>query len=574
MTAEAEAIRAADAGRSAPPARRGRVLPLLLVLGWLLGVAWRVWLARHAGMPFAHTDEDGYLHTARALAGGPGGFSSENETLRRIGYPLLIAPVFLPDRDFADTYLIVRIVNAAVNATLLPLAYLLGRRLPGLRRGPALAAATVAATVPAAVFHSAAAMTDAVLAPLLLAWLLAVHRLVERPGPAAAALGGALAGACHLVHSRGLVVVAAYAGLVLALVVRRRLGSAGLLVAVLPVFVAALANEIGVRLLGDTVHLLGNPPAGNDLWAVISGPGLAQVLASTGTQLWYLMVVTFGLAGLGGADAVLRLRRPGDEPGRWTTGVALVVTVGVAVGAEVVLAGVPDRVADAIYARYVQMLAPFWLLVGVGVLFTVAYRSLLRTAAVTVALLAVGGALVHLRLARALAGGAALRHGDFSAPDLAALTGGWQGMRPLVGAAIGVVGCLLLVLVARRRRARTVLLAALVVVNVATTQVIAERLIRPMADVGTPVPAVADLGIRPVDRVAVSTGVPYQVRYNLGHQVTWTEVPWFADRPPATADVVLARWAPGEPGDWDGTRHGFVRLGGDPARKWAAWRRQ
>ncbi|MFV2103422.1 hypothetical protein [Micromonospora sp. LOL_024] len=574
MSVEAEAIRVADANRPVPPARREWPLPLLLVLGWLLGVAWRVWLARHASMPFAHTDEDSYLNTARALAGGPGGFSSENETLRRIGYPLLIAPAFLLDRDFADTYLIVRVVNAALNATLLPLAYLLGRQLLGLGRGPALAAATLAATVPAAAFHAAAAMTDAVLAPLLLAWLLAVHRLLDRPGAAAAALGGTLAGACHLVHSRGVVVVAAYAGLVLALVVRRRLGSAGLLAAVLPVLAAAFANEAGVRLLGDTVQLLGSPADGNALRALTSGSGLAQVLASAGTQLWYLTVVTFGLAGLGGADALRRLCRTGDEPGRWTTGVALAVTVGVAVGAEAVLAGVPDRVPDAIYARYVQMLAPFWLLVGVGVLSGLAYRSLLRTAAVTVALLTAGGALIHVRLAHAVSSGVALRYGDFSAPDLAALTDGQQGMRPLVGAAIGVAGVLLVVGAARSRHTRAAVLAVLVLANVATTQVIAERLIRPMAEVGTPVPAVADLGIRPVERVAVSTGVPYQLRFNLGHQVTWTEVPWFADRPPAAADVVFARWAPGEPDDWDGARHRFVRLGGDPERRWAAWRRQ
>ncbi|MDG4798768.1 glycosyltransferase family 39 protein [Micromonospora sp. WMMD1082] len=579
MVVAAEVARVGDAGGPAGPARRRWLLPVLLGCGWLLGVAWRIWLARHAGMPFAHTDEDSYLFTARALAGGPGGFSSENETLRRIGYPLLIAPAFLGDRDFVDSYLLVRLINAAVNATVLPLAYLLGRRLLGLRPGPALVAAVAAATLPAAAYHATVAMTDAVLAPLLLAWLLAVHRVIERPGPVAVAVGGALAGACHLVHSRGVVVVAAYAALTLALVVRRRLAPAGMLAATLPVLAAAVGNEVGVRLLGDTIQLLGSPADGNALRAVTSGRGLSQVLASTGTQLWYLMVITFGLAGLAGVEAVTRLCRGGAEAARWTLGVALLTTVGVAVGAEVVLAGVPDRVPDAIYARYVQMLAPFWLLVGVGLLFGTAYRSLLRRAAVTVVLLAAGGALIHVRLARAAARGAELRYGGFSAPDLAVLTGGGEQLRPLVGAAIGIAGCLLFVVVlaARHRRARVGLLAvvltALVVANVATMQAIVQRLIRPLAVAGTPTPSVADLGIGPADRVAAATGVPYQLRYNLSHQVTWTEVPWFTDRPPATAQVVFARWAPGERGDWDGARHGFVRLGGDPERKWAAWRR-
>ncbi|WP_433532353.1 hypothetical protein ACQPYA_10125 [Micromonospora sp. CA-263727] len=574
MTVGAPATRPAATAGTAAPARRRLGLPLLLVLGWLLGVAWRIWLARYSAMPIGHTDEDSYLNTARALAGGPGGFSSENETLRRIGYPLLIAPAFLLDRDFVDTYLLVRLINAALNAALFPLAFLLGRRLLGLSRWAALAAAGVAATLPAALLYAGMAMTDAVLAPLLLAWLLAAHRLVERPGPAAAAVGGALAGAFHLVHSRGVVVVAGYAVLLLALVVRRRLGPAGLLAATLPVLAAAVGNEAGVRLLGDTVQLLGNPPDGGSLRSVLSGRGLSQVLASAGTQLWYLMVVTFGLAGLAGADAVTRLRRRGDDAARWTLGLALLTTVGVAVGAEVVLAAVPGRVPDAIYARYVQTLAPFWLLVGVGVLFGVAYRPLLRRAAVTVVLLAAGGWLVQLRLADAVAGGAPLRYGMFSAPDLMVLTGGWPQMRPLVGAAVGAGGCLLLVLAARRARLRAIMLAVLLVVNVATTQVIMHRLVRPLGVAGTPAPSVTELGIRPGERVAAAKAVPYAIRHNLSHQVTWTEVPWFTDRPPAAAGVVFARWVPGRPGDWDGTRYGFDRIGGNAAQEWAAWRRR
>ncbi|WP_216592555.1 hypothetical protein [Verrucosispora sioxanthis] len=312
-----------------------------------------------------------------------------------------------------------------------------------------------------------------------------------------------------------------------------------LLAAVLPVAVAALGNEAGVRLLGDTVHLLGNPASGNAVRALTSVRGLSQVLASVGTQLWYLTVVTFGLAGLAGAEAVTRVCRRGGDAARWTLGMALLTTVGVAVGAEVVLAGVPDRVPDAIYARYVQVFAPFWLLVGVGLLFGAAYRPLLRRVGVTVLLLVVGGTLIRLRLDHAEARGARLRWGGFSAPDLMALTDGWRQMRPLVGSAIGVAGCLLLVLVLaiRRPAARTgllaVVLAALVVVNVATMQVITQRLIRPLAAAGTPVPSVTGLGVRAPERVAASIGVPYQLRFNLSHQVTWTEVPWFRDRPPA-----------------------------------------
>ncbi|MEK8106871.1 hypothetical protein NKG94_20230 [Micromonospora sp. M12] len=78
-------------------------------------------------------------------------------------------------------------------------------------------------------------------------------------------------------------------------------------------------------------------------------------------------MITFGMAGVAWAAAVRELWRPrhGDAT-RWTLGVALVASVGVASGASVILAGITGKPLDAIYGRYVQMLAPFWMLVGLG----------------------------------------------------------------------------------------------------------------------------------------------------------------------------------------------------------------
>ncbi|WP_431886031.1 hypothetical protein [Micromonospora wenchangensis] len=584
--------RVADpAGR---PARR-RLVPALLLVGWLLGVGWRMWLSRHVPLPIAHTDEDSYLHTARALAGGPGGFSSENGPLRRVGYPLLISPAFLGERDFADSYRLVQLINAAVNATVLPLSYLLLRRLVPVRQAVALAAAAVAATLPATVFYAGVAMIDAVLAPLVLAWLLAVHHWVRRPGPLAAAGAGALVGAFHLLHSRGLVIVGVHAGLVLLLFLRRRTGPAQVLAAVLPVLALALLNEAVIRLLGDRVYLLGDPPGDGTVRAVASGPGLLRVGAAVATQLWYLVVITFGLAGVAWAGAVRLLLRPapavtpahapaaspptaagpGDGGGatRWTVGVALVTSVGVAAGASVILAGITGKPLDAIYGRYVQMLAPFWLLLGVGMLVTATPRQRWRRAAVAVGLLLAGATLIAARLARVASRGHELRYGGFGAPDLMALTGGWREFRPFTGAAVGIAGCLLLVAALRLPRWRLPVLAVLVAVNLGTMQVITARLVRPVVAATAPTPRVADLGVRPGDRVWASLGVQWVLRFNLSHQVTWADVRWFGDDPPADADVVFVRWAPGEPDDWDGTRRGFVRLGGNPEQHWAAWRR-
>ncbi|TDB77630.1 glycosyltransferase family 39 protein [Micromonospora sp. KC721] len=569
-------VRARPADPANPPAtpRRRWLVPALLVAGWLAGVGWRMWLARHVTLPIAHTDEDSYLNTARALAGGPGGFSSENGPLRRVGYPMLIAPAFLGDREFTDSYRLVHLINAMLNSLALPLAYLLGRRLFAPRRSTALVAAAVAATLPATAFYAQVAMIDTVMAPLVLAWLLAVHRWLSRPTPLAAVAVGTLAGAFHLLHSRGLVIVAVHVGLVLLLLVRRRATPAQVLAAVLPVLALALVNEAGIRLLGDRVYLLGNPPGGGTLRAVASGPGLLRLSAAVATQLWYLVVITFGLAGIAWAAAVREQFRPTwDAAVRWTVGVALVTSVGVAGGASVILAGITSKPLDAIYGRYVQMLAPFWLLVGVGVLLTVTGRVALRRAAVAVAVLIGGATLIAARLAYVASRGHELRYGGFGAPDLMALTGGWRQFRPFTGAAVGLAGCLLLVVALRRPRWRIAALAALVVVNIGTMAVITDRLVRPMVAATAPTPRLAELGLRPGERVYASVGVHYILRFNLSHQVTWTDVRWFRDRPPAAADVVLTRWAPGEPDDWDGARYGFVRLGGNPRQHWAAWRR-
>ncbi|MEV1328645.1 hypothetical protein AB0J20_03605 [Micromonospora costi] len=554
--------------------RRRWLVPLLLAAGWLLGVAWRMWLARHTTLPIAHTDEDSYLNTARALAGGPDGFSSENELLRRVGYPLLISPAFLGEHDFTTSYTLVKLINSLVNAALFPLAYLLARRLLRLDTAPALLAAAVAATLPATAFYADVAMIDAVMAPLVVAWLLAVHRWIERPGPLAAATVGLLVGAFHLLHSRGLVIVAVHVGLVLLLVVRRRVRPRAALAALLPVLALALVNWAVVRLLGDRVYLLGSNPGGGTVRAVASGPGLARLGAAVVTQLWYLVVVSFGLAGVAWATAVRELRRVERGPAtRWTLGVALVSTVGVAAGASVILAGVTGKPSDAIYARYVQMLVPFWVLVGLAVVLTGGYRVVLRRVAVTAALLVLGAAVVAGRLAYVASQGHHLRYGGFSAPDLMALTGGWREFRPVTAALVGLAGCALLVAAARVPRLRVPLLVALVLVNVGSLEVIAQRLVRPMAASTAPTPPVADLGIRPGERVYASTGVSYILRFNLSHQVTWTDVRWFDDSPPAPADVVFARWAPGAADDWNGAAHGFVRLGGNARQHWAAWRR-
>ena len=153
-------------------------------------------------VPLATPDESAYLIAARVLAGGvPANFSYS--TLYPAGYPLLIAPVYWFTHDPVTVYHAVLLgINAPISALIMPLGYVACRRL-GLDRPWAFGVAMVAALVPAALFYSQYAMTDAIY-PVLVAGLAArgaqlAYRAV-RPG---AVSGGGRIGRGGRVRLRG-----------------------------------------------------------------------------------------------------------------------------------------------------------------------------------------------------------------------------------------------------------------------------------------------------------------------------------------------------------------------------------
>lgn len=567
--------RAADAPPpSAVRRRRGFVLIALLVLGWALHVALRLWLARVYPMPLAHSDEDSYLNTARVIAGGPAGFTNENELLRRVGYPLLISPAYLVTQDFLATYRIVHVINACLNAAAFPLAYLICRRMLALPRTTSYAAAFAAAALPAVAWWSGFAMTDAVLAPLLLAWLVTFQQWLSAPERIGWAIGaGAAVGAIYSIHIRGVVIVAVSLLVVGAWALRKGLPRRPLLAFGLAMALLGAVSHVADAYIGDRMPLLGRAPGGQTVSALLSVRGLAQFSYTVVSQLWYLVVITLGLGGIAWWAAVRELRRKeGDVALRWTYAAALLATVGIAVGAAFILAGVPLRSSGALYARYIHMTVPFWFLVGVAAVLRLPTPRLVRFAAVTVAGLLVSGGLVALRIWWAQRSGTRIPYGVFGAPDLMALTFDFDRPRPLIGTAIAVAGCVLLVAVTRSSRVGIPVLVALLAVNVFCLYQVTEREVRPIAQRLIPTPTLARLGVHGGDRVVALAGFDWRVRMDLAHQVTWADVP-VVKTPPADADVVLAPWQPGSPKNWDGTAHGLRMAGGNRQQAWAVWLR-
>jgi hypothetical protein len=183
---------------SIDPLRRNWLFALLLLAGWLGQAGLRVWFSRAQVVPLDNPDETAYLIAARVLGGGPAadfsGATQYHATLYRGGYPLLITPVYWFTSSPAAVYHAVLLINAAVSAAVMPLGYLVCRRL-GLGDPAAYGVAMVAALLPAGFFYSEYAIADAIFPVVTLAWLLATHGWLVATSPRAryaAAIGSAV----------------------------------------------------------------------------------------------------------------------------------------------------------------------------------------------------------------------------------------------------------------------------------------------------------------------------------------------------------------------------------------------
>ena len=143
-------------------------------------------------------DEVGYLTNARLFAGGlPGQMSLA--PLYRGGYSLVIAPVVALDLSPTTTYRLIVVVNALLLASLLPLLHLLLTRMFAVPARSAFLAALVGAAYPSVTAWSQLAMSENLLAPVTVVWLLAFGRLVAARGRRSQVWWTVIAAACAAV---------------------------------------------------------------------------------------------------------------------------------------------------------------------------------------------------------------------------------------------------------------------------------------------------------------------------------------------------------------------------------------
>lgn len=340
-----------------------------MAIAFTLLLPLHLWLSRHVPGPSLLWDGQGHLGTARWLAGVDFPYLGDL-VFYHAGYPALLAPLFRLLSSPAAVFRGALVVNAVAASAGFVLLTDLGRSAFGLARRRALGLAGLASVYPSVLLQSGFEWPESVFAATfagcaVLAWTF----LRRRTAPVATALGGATA-FLYAVHPRGIGMVVATAGLlgIVAVRERRRVCAAG-------VGLAALAGGLAVT---AGVHAASRTA----LWAAGTGPasvGLAERVADPGVwpemalraagQLWYLAVVSLGLAVLGVVFLVSlaagRREEPDDlGPARRFLAVYLLATMAMMALSSVVQITTHTRVDHLVYGRYNEGFLPVLLVAG------------------------------------------------------------------------------------------------------------------------------------------------------------------------------------------------------------------
>ena len=604
----ADAGPAATGGKASTAAERpdrtaARRWALLVAAGWLVQFGLRAWFSRGQSVPLANPDESAYLIAARVLAGGPATDFSYS-TLYQGGYPLLITPVYWFTSNAVAVYHAVLVINAAISALLMPLAYVLGRRL-GLARPAAYAVAMVTALLPAGLFFAEYAMTDAIYPVLVLAWLLTVHSwLTARSvrGQYAAAAGAALlAGYAYAVHSRGTVIVLSFVA-VGVLVAWRRLAPRRTAVAAMLVLVAGVgAAWLLNRFLSSTMYPEGTRNLSAQMATTLhSVHGAINVFEMAAGQFWRLVLDSWGLAGIGLIAAVTVLARPRFRADlRIMAALSLAVTGITAVTAPAALP--PDQSQTWASGRYLDGLIVTFFVVGAVVLLRAQPRFILICAGSTAVLTALTAAIVYVYAGSSLPSNTFTTGFNFGEP--AVLTQNWSSASVWLATAValGLLSVWVALALAARRFGGAVVagvrvsraLRGLGVAGLAAVSLVAvTQMTSHVSQAAMPAQAqattgfVAASGLKPGDQIAVAftvgiqlpaTDVPYFLWAPQAFEVSWTELEFFnpAQPPPAGVNVVETGWPAGQPtsASWPQAPAGWRIVASSQAGGWVTWRK-
>jgi hypothetical protein len=577
-------------GGTVDPLRRNWLFALLLVVGWLGQAGLRAWFSRAQVVPLDNPDETAYLIAARVLGGGGppadlSGVTAYHATLYRGGYPLLITPVYWFTSSPAAVYHAVLLINAAVSAAVMPLGYLVCRRL-GLGRPAAYGVAMVAALLPAGFFFSEYAIADAIFPVVTLAWLLATHSWLVAASPRAryaAAIGSAvLSGYAYAVHPRGLVLMAGFAAVGVVIAWRRPAARGSVAAGALTVLVTAGAGWALDRYLASALYPEGTHSLSGQLVSTLESVyGAIHVAEMAGGQLWRLVLDSWGIAGIGLVAAGAAIGRRGVRTDLRVIASLLVgVTVLIACAAPAALP--PHQSLTWASGRYLDGMTVTFFLVGAVVLLRATARPILAFAACVAGLTMVAAVTVAVYAGTSLP---TKRGKTFNFGEPAVLTQNWSRASVLVATATAL-GLLLVwvyfAILARYMRVLACVLgaavAALSLAAVAQLTAHCSRAdsawaqamgIREMAAAG---------GLKPGEQIAVASDITGILRLAQAFEVSSTQVQYFNPYrrpPPADVTVVDSAWPTGQPAraSWPDAPAGWRVIAANRFGSWVVWRR-
>jgi hypothetical protein len=572
------------AGAAVDPPRRNWLFALLLVAGWLAQAGLRAWFSRAQTVPLDNPDETAYLIAARFLAGGPAADFS-GATMYRGGYPLLITPVYWFTSSPAAVYHAVLLINAAVSATVMPLGYLVCRRL-GLDRPAAYGVAMVAALLPAGFFFSEYAIADAIFPVVTLAWLLAIHSWLAATSPRAqyaAAIGSAaLSGYAYAVHPRGLVLLAGFAAVGVFIAWRRPAARGSMAAAALTTVVTVGAGWILDRYLASGLYPKGTRSLSGHLVSTLERPYEAiHVAEMAGGQLWRLVLDSWGIAGIGLAAAVAVIARRGARTDlRVMASLSVGVTVLIACAAPAALP--PQQSLTWASGRYLDGMIVTFFLVGAVVLLRAAARTILAFTACTAGLTILAAVTVAVYAGTSLPTKRGMR---FNFGELAVLTQDWRQASVLIATAAALGLLLLWVVFALLARSVPVLAWVLgaVVAAVSLMAVVQFTAYSTRADsawakaMGITEMATVG-GLQPGEQIAIAANISGIMRIAQEFEVSSTQVHLFnpfCESPPADVTVIDTAWPHGQPAQASlpDAPAGWRVVAANRFGSWVVWRR-
>jgi hypothetical protein len=395
---------------------------------WVAGlaVAFGRWIeAADRHMFHLAPDEPGQLAMARWLSGGPRWNMFDHLTWRP-GYAVVLAPLSAVIDDGE------RLVRAALtlNAVLAGISAMVLIRI--LRRwtdlGPRgrAAVAAVVALAPTAISASAYVWAESLISLLFLATLLALQQLIDDHRFRTAVIAVTLAACAMTVHGRSLPMLPMSGLLAAALLLRdRRWQAAG--------GALGLAALLGIGSLRFTEwverSVWDDPGSGNTVDTVIARlDAPVALLESFVGQVWYQLVATLGLAGIGTGVVIAALVRPTERFGRWQA-ITVIFLTSPLVFASIAFMSARSRADQLVYGRYVD--AVVWPITALGMTWVV--RRLRPTQPLGRSVLP----LIVAALTLAAGVVVARQHGDQLADDVG-LRMMIPGVLPFIGSSGGI----------------------------------------------------------------------------------------------------------------------------------------